>query len=124
VLAEFGLSGDLLVGPLSYRRPPMARSGRLTEFLDARSIFFDESHDVLQLINVTSPIEAQTRLRFCLRRHESGVATSEESPVRCGAPGVCGENRLRVGGQWPHKSSTDLLSAAMLFGAPTEGLRT
>jgi hypothetical protein len=61
----------------------------LTEFLGARSVFFDESHDVLQLINVTNPdvhtIQAQTRLRFFLRRprtrsrdkrgiHRSGVA--------------------------------------------------
>jgi hypothetical protein len=46
----------------------------LAEFLGARSVFFDESHDVLQLISVTSPddhtIQAQTRLRSFLRRHE------------------------------------------------------
>jgi hypothetical protein len=27
----------------------------LTDFLDTRSVFFDESHDVLQLMDVTSP---------------------------------------------------------------------
>jgi hypothetical protein len=54
----------------------------LAEFLDARSKFFDESHEVLQVMNVIGPdertIHAQTRLRFFLRRHQPGSAKSEE----------------------------------------------
>jgi hypothetical protein len=45
-------------------------------------VFFDESHEVLQLINVIRAddhsLQAQTRLRFFLRCHEPGVAKSEE----------------------------------------------
>jgi hypothetical protein len=87
---------------------------RLAEFLDARSIFFDESHDVLQLINVTSTdertIQAQTRLRFFLRRHEPGAARSEEFTGQVWHTWRRGETRLRADGESPHKSSTDLLS--------------
>jgi hypothetical protein len=45
----------------------------VAEFLDARSVFFDESHDVLQLMDVTRPdehnIQGRTRLWFFLRGH-------------------------------------------------------
>jgi hypothetical protein len=93
----------------------------LAEFLEARSVFFDESHDVLQLMDVTRPdehnIQARTRLWFFLRGHQPGAAESEEftgqvknSPDRCGTPGGCGANRLRADGEWRHKSSRDLLS--------------
>ena len=54
----------------------------LAEFLDARSVFFDESHDVLQLMDVTRPdehnIQARTRPWFLLRGHQHGAAQSEE----------------------------------------------
>src|SRR5262249_42951341 len=44
------------------------------EFLEARSVLFDESHEVLQLKNVATQdgktIQARPRLRFFLRRHE------------------------------------------------------
>lgn len=45
----------------------------LAEFLDARSVFFDESHEVLQATVVCPSersIHAQARLRFFLRRHQ------------------------------------------------------
>jgi hypothetical protein len=104
----------------------------LAEFLDARSVFFDESHDVLQLINVTSPdahtIQAQTRLRFFLRRHEPGAAKSK------GFTGQVwhtwrlrresAEGRWRVAAQIVDGFAELNDNAATLFGAPTEGLRT
>jgi uncharacterized protein YndB with AHSA1/START domain len=104
----------------------------LTEFLDARSVFFDESHDVLQLINVTSPdehtIQAQTRLRFFLRRHESGAATSEEFTGQVWHTWRLrrepAEGRWRVAAQIVDGFAELNDNAAMLFGAPTEGLRT
>ncbi|MHA6793855.1 hypothetical protein ACVGVM_10145 [Pseudonocardia bannensis] len=64
------------------RRSPLARRGRAAAFLDARSVFFDESHELLQLIDTTCPgtgiITVRTRLRFFLRRHEPPAAKSEE----------------------------------------------
>src|SRR5262245_58563883 len=46
----------------------------LAAFLAARSVFFDESHEVLQLMDIVQPatdtIQARTRLRFFLRRRE------------------------------------------------------
>jgi hypothetical protein len=46
----------------------------LAAFLADRSVFFDESHEILQLMDITQPapetISARTRLRFFLRRHE------------------------------------------------------
>jgi hypothetical protein len=104
----------------------------LAEFLDARSVFFDGSHDVLQLISVTSPdehaIEAQTRLRFFLRRHEPGAAKSEEFTGQVWhtwrlrrAPA---EGRWRVAAQIVDGFAELNDKAATLFGAPAEGLRT
>jgi hypothetical protein len=81
----------------------------LAEFLDARSVFFDESHDVLQLMDVTRPdeynIQARTRLWFFLRREPS-------------------EDRWRVAAQIVEGFAQLNDNAATLFGAPTEGLRT
>jgi hypothetical protein len=46
----------------------------LAAFLADRSVFFDESHEILQLMDIIQPapetISARTRLRFFLRRHE------------------------------------------------------
>ena len=51
----------------------------LAEFLDARSVFFDESPDVLQLMDLTRPdehnIQARTRLWFFLREASTGGRT-------------------------------------------------
>jgi hypothetical protein len=104
----------------------------LSEFLDARAVFFDESHEILQLIDVArsdeDTIQARTRLRFFLRRHESGAARSEEFTGQAWHTW-----RLRRGssdGQW--RVAAQIVdgfaqlnqNAATLFGAPTEGLRT
>src|SRR5215475_13524681 len=54
----------------------------LAEFLSARSAFFDESHEVLQLIDVAkldgNTILTRPRLRFFLRRHEPPAAVRDE----------------------------------------------
>jgi hypothetical protein len=54
----------------------------LAAFLADRSVFFDESHEILQLMDIIQPapetISARTRLRFFLRRHEPPAAVSEE----------------------------------------------
>jgi hypothetical protein len=104
----------------------------LAEFLDARSVFFDESHEVLQLIDVTrldeENIEARTRLRFFLRRHESGAARSEEftgqawHTWRLRRDGL--EGRWRVAAQIVDGFAQLNENAATLFGATDEGLRT
>jgi hypothetical protein len=104
----------------------------LTEVLGARSVFFDESHDVLELINVTNPdvhtIQAQTRLRFFLRRHEPGAATSEEFTGQVWHTWRLrrepAEGRWRVAAQIVDGFAELNDNAATLFGAPTEGLRT
>ncbi len=83
-------------------------SDGLAEFLDARSVLFDESHEVLQLIKVSrtddQSIEAQTRLRLFLRRHEPGQRGAKNSLDRRGIPGCCDANQLRAHGEWRHKS--------------------
>ena len=104
----------------------------MTEFLDARSVFFDESHDVLQLSNVTGPdehtIQAQTRLRFFLRRHQPGAARSEEFTGQVWHTWLLrrepAEGRWRVAAQIVDGFAELNDNAATLFGAPTEGLRT
>jgi hypothetical protein len=54
----------------------------LREFLSARAVFFDESHQLLQIFEVAleadGRVRARTRLRFFLRRLEPGAARSEE----------------------------------------------
>jgi hypothetical protein len=104
----------------------------LAEFLDARSVFFDESHDVLQLISVTSPaedtIQAEPRLRFFLRRHEPGAARSDEFTGQVWHTWRVrrdpAEGRWRVAAQIVDGFAELNDNAATLFGAPTEGLRT
>jgi hypothetical protein len=104
----------------------------LAEFLDARSMFFDESHDVLQLINVTRAdehsIQAQTRLRFFLRRHQQGAATSEEFTGQVWHTWRLrrepSEGRWRIAAQIVDGFAQLNDNAATLFGAPAEGLST
>jgi hypothetical protein len=54
----------------------------LADFLSARSVFFDESHELLQILEVgrqdDGRVLARTRLRFFLRRRDAGAARSEE----------------------------------------------
>jgi len=102
----------------------------LAEFIDARSVFFDETHEVLQLMSVTradgDTIEARTRLRFFLRRREPRAARSEELTGQ-----VLHTWRLRRRGA-DYRVAAQIVDgfaqlndeAAALFATPTEGLRT
>ena len=104
----------------------------LAEFLEARSVFFDESHEVLQLMDVTrtdeGSIQARTRLRFFLRRHEPGAARSEEFTGQVWHTWRLrrdeSEGTWRVAAQIVDGFAQLNQNAARLFGAPTEGLRT
>lgn len=87
----------------------------LAEFLDARSVFFDQSHEVLQVMNVSRPgereIHAQTRACGSSYSPTNPGPPRAKSPLgRRGTPGGCGANRLRAVGEWRLKLSTDLLS--------------
>jgi hypothetical protein len=104
----------------------------LTEFLDARSVFFDESHEVLQLMDVTRSdehsIQARTRLRFFLRRHQPGDAKSEEFTGQAWHTWRLrrepSDGRWRVAAQIVNGFAQLNDNAVTLFAAPTEGLRT
>jgi hypothetical protein len=104
----------------------------LAEFLDARSVFFDESHDVLQLMDVARPdehnIQARKRLWFFLRGHQPGAAQSQEFTGQVWHTWrlrrESAEERWRVAAQIVEGFAQLNDNAATLFGAPTEGLRT
>ncbi|GAA0674035.1 hypothetical protein GCM10010193_28560 [Kitasatospora atroaurantiaca] len=102
------------------------------EFLDARSEFFDESHEITQIIHAALDADgillARTRLSFLLRRREPGSARSEELTgdafhlwrFRREPDGV----RWRVAAQIVEGFARLNEGARTLFSAPTEGLRT
>jgi hypothetical protein len=104
----------------------------LAAFLADRSVFFDESHEILQLMDIIQPapetISARTRLRFFLRRHEPPAAVSEEFDgqafhtwrLRRQPP----NNDWRVAAQMVDGFAMLNDNAAALFAAPTEGLHT
>jgi hypothetical protein len=104
----------------------------LAAFLAERSVFFDESHEVLQLMDIAQPtpdtIQARTRLRFFLRRREPQAAVSEAFTgqafhtwlLRLEPP----ENHWRVAAQLVDGFAMLNDNAARLFAAPAEGLRT
>ena len=104
----------------------------LAAFLADRSVFFDESHEILQLMDITQPapetISARTRLRFFLRRHEPPAAVSEKFTgqafhtwrLRRQPP----DSDWRVAAQMVDGFAMLNDNAAALFAAPTEGLRT
>src|SRR5262245_18489241 len=104
----------------------------LAAFLADRSVVFDESHEILQLIHITQPardaISARTRLRFFLRRREPQGAVSEEFTGQ--AFHTWRLRRLPPRGEWRVAAQMvdgySMLndSATALFAAPTEGLRT
>jgi hypothetical protein len=53
----------------------------LRDFISSRSVFFDEDHDLVQILEVGPAdggrVRARTRLRFFLRRVEPGSAREE-----------------------------------------------
>jgi len=95
-------------------------------------VFFDESHEILQLIDVARPdertIQARTRLRFFLRRHELGAARSEEFTGQAWHTWRlrrdASDGQWRVAAQIVDGFAQLNQNAATLFAAPTEGLRT
>ena len=104
----------------------------LAAFLAARSVFFDESHEILQLMDITQPdadtIRARTRLRFFLRRREPQAPVSETFTGQAFHTWLL--RRLARDQQW--RVAAQLVdgfamlndNATKLFAAPAEGLRT
>jgi|SRR5262249_5141030 len=104
----------------------------LAAFLAARSVFFDESHEILQVMDITQPdpdtIRTRTRLRFFLRRREAQAAGSETFTgqafhtwlLRRAPPNP----QWRVAAQLVDGFAMLNDNAAKLFAAPAEGLRT
>jgi hypothetical protein len=104
----------------------------LAAFLADRSVFFDESHEILQLMDITQPapdtIVVRTRLRFFLRRREPQAAVSEEFTgqafhtwrLRRQPP----DSDWRVAAQMVDGFAMLNDNAAALFAAPAEGLCT
>jgi hypothetical protein len=104
----------------------------LADFLRARSVFFDESHEILQLMDVerTSQdlVQGRSRLRFFLRRRESDAAVSEEFTGQAFHTWRFRSNpaqgRWRVAAQLVDGFAMLNDNAAALFSTPTQGLRT
>ncbi|MFH0521377.1 hypothetical protein ACHBTE_29880 [Streptomyces sp. M41] len=107
-------------------------SDGLREFIEARSEFFDESHEVQQ---IDEPValpdgrwSVRTRLWFFLRRRQPGAAVSEEFT------GLAfhrwefqpGEQRYewRVAAQMVEGFARLNANASRLFGHPEDGLDT
>ena len=104
----------------------------LAAFLADRSVFFDESHDILQLMDISEPapdtVSARTRLRFFLRRREPRAAVSEEFTGQAfhtwRLRSQSADGRWRVAAQIVDGFAMLNSNAAALFAAPAEGLRT
>ncbi|MGY1609517.1 MULTISPECIES: hypothetical protein [unclassified Geodermatophilus] len=115
------------VGGFTWRGPD-----GLADFLSTRAVFFDESHEILQLMDVEKTAEdvirARTRLRFSLRRRDPGAAVSEEFTGQAfhtwlfradpSGPG------WRVAAQMVDGFALLDDNAAALFSTPDEGMRT
>ena len=124
------LTGDFetgFVGGYMWRGPE-----GLGAFLAARSVFFDESHELLQLMDIGQPaantIRARTRLRFFLRRRDPASAKSEEFIGDAFHTWLLrleeAEKQWRVAAQLVDGFALLNSNAAALFAAPSEGLRT
>jgi hypothetical protein len=104
----------------------------LAEFLTARSVFFDESHELLQILEVgrqdDGRVRARTRLRFFLRRREAGAARSEEYTGDAFHTWVFEPNgepsRWRVAAQLVDGFADLNDPARKLFSMPETGLNT
>jgi hypothetical protein len=104
----------------------------LSEFLTARSVFFDESHELPQILEVgrqgDSRVRARTRLRFFLRRREAGAARSEEYTGDAFHTWVFEPNgersRWRVAAQLVDGFADLNDPARKLFSMPETGLNT
>jgi hypothetical protein len=119
-------------------RPPIATCGpgpgpaqdqRATA---AAEVFFDESHELLQILEVgrqtNGRVRARTRLRFSLRSREAGAARSEEYTgdafhTRMFEPDG-GRSRWRVAAQLVDGFADLNAPAQQLFSMPETGLNT
>ena len=117
--------------PLSHG--PLARPRRTTPERNSHDrVFFDESHEILQLMDITQPapdtVSARTRLRFFLRRREPGSAVSEEFTGQAFHTWRLrrepADSRWRVAAQIFDGFAVLNDNAAALFAAPAKGLRT
>jgi hypothetical protein len=103
----------------------------LRDFIAARSVFFDEDHDLLQILEVGAAdggrVRARTRLRFSLRRIDPGAARSEEYTGEAFhtwlfQPEASGP--WRVAAQLVDGFAAMNEPARRLFSTPEEGLHT
>jgi SnoaL-like domain len=100
----------------------------LRDFLSQREGFFDENHqvkDVLELTEADGEVHARTRLEFFLRRWEAPSPTSEEFTGSCfhtwrlrKAP-----DRWRVAAQIVERFEDLNENSKRLFATPDEGLQ-
>jgi hypothetical protein len=76
----------------------------LRDFLSARSVFFDESHQLLQIFEVAleadGRVRARTRLRFFLRRLEPALHGVRSTPAMPSIPGSSTEVTEGRRGVW------------------------
>ncbi|MFD7284000.1 hypothetical protein ACFV80_45255 [Streptomyces sp. NPDC059862] len=104
----------------------------LRDFLQARSVFFDESHEMLQILDVREDgpgaLTARTWLHFFLRGREEGAARSEEYTGE--AFHAWRLRRLSEDGDWRVAAQIVEGFAALdeparrLFSTPDKGLRS
>ena len=99
----------------------------LRDFLSQREGFFDENHQIEELLerkDEGGEVTARTRLRFFLRRWEAPSPRSEEFTGKCfhswRARGVDGE--WRVAAQLVERFENLNDNAERLFATPDEGL--
>ena len=104
----------------------------LADFLAARAGFFDERHDVREILETTvrsqDEVALRTRLEFFLRRWEAPAPRSEEFTGTCIHSWVV----RREGAGSPWRVAAQIVerfadldeNAERLFSTPDEGLRT
>jgi hypothetical protein len=100
----------------------------LRDFLSQREGFFDESHQVKDVLELDQPSEeevsARTRLEFFLRRWEAPSATSEEFTGSCFHTWRLRRepDRWRVAAQIVERFADLNDNSKRLFATPDEGL--
>jgi hypothetical protein len=79
----------------------------LRDFLSQRAGFFDERHEVQEIlaraVRDDGDLEVKTRLRFLLRRWEDPARPARSSRVRRSTPGACAA--ATMAGASPHRWS-------------------
>jgi hypothetical protein len=104
----------------------------LAAFLADRSMFFDESHEILQLMDITRPapetISARTGCGSSFGGTSRRPPSARSSPARLSTPWQLrrqpADSDWRVAAQMVDGFAMLNDNAAALFAAPTEGLRT